>query len=50
VPILAMTAHVLQGVKDQCMEAGMDGYISKPIQPRELYEALENHCSLPAGK
>jgi CheY-like chemotaxis protein len=44
VPILAMTAHVLNSIKMQCLDAGMDGYISKPIQPDELYEALEIHC------
>ena len=45
VPILAMTAHVLNSVKEQCLDAGMDGYISKPIEPEELYQALETYCS-----
>ena len=44
VPILAMTAHVVNSVKEQCLDAGMDGYISKPIQPAELYQALETYC------
>jgi signal transduction histidine kinase/CheY-like chemotaxis protein len=48
VPILAMTAHVLDSVKKQCHDAGMDGYISKPVQPAELYRAIETHCGRPA--
>ena len=45
VPILAMTAHIAEGVRNQCLEAGMDGYISKPIQPAELYQALGKYCA-----
>lgn len=48
VPILAMTAHILNSAHQQCLDAGMDGYISKPIQPEELYQALETYCPLPA--
>jgi PAS domain S-box-containing protein len=40
-PILAMTAYAMKGDRERCLEAGMDGYISKPIQPRELCEAIE---------
>ncbi len=39
-PIMAMTAHAMKGDRERCLEAGMDGYVSKPIQPRELYEAI----------
>jgi PAS domain S-box-containing protein len=40
-PILAMTAHAMKGDREMCLTAGMDGYIAKPIQPRELFEAIE---------
>jgi two-component system, sensor histidine kinase and response regulator len=36
VPIVAMTAYALQGDKDRCLAAGMDGYISKPIREEDL--------------
>jgi PAS domain S-box-containing protein len=40
-PILAMTAHAMKGDREMCMKAGMDGYVAKPIQPRELFDAIE---------
>jgi CheY-like chemotaxis protein len=39
-PILAMTAHAMKGDRERCLEAGMDGYVSKPIQPKELLQAI----------
>jgi two-component system sensor histidine kinase/response regulator len=39
-PIVAMTASVLQGDRDKCMEAGMNDYVAKPIEPDKLWEAL----------
>jgi signal transduction histidine kinase/CheY-like chemotaxis protein len=39
-PIVAMTANVLQADKERCMAAGMNGYVSKPINPEELWHAL----------
>jgi two-component system sensor kinase len=40
-PIIAMTAHAVEGHRDRCFEAGMDLYINKPIAPTELFEALK---------
>jgi len=41
VPILAMTAHAMVGDKESCLEAGMDGYVSKPLQPKELFALID---------
>jgi len=44
VPIVALTAHALQGDRERCLEAGMDGYVSKPIRQEELYQAIVACC------
>lgn len=40
-PIIALTAHAMKGDQERCLAAGMDGYISKPIQTTELFALLE---------
>ncbi|MFZ0412015.1 MAG: response regulator [Candidatus Acidiferrales bacterium] len=40
-PIVAMTAHAMQGDRKRCLDAGMDGYLAKPIEPRSFLETVE---------
>jgi CheY-like chemotaxis protein len=41
IPILALTAHAMKGYERACLDAGMDGYISKPIQPSRMFQIAE---------
>ncbi len=41
VPVIALTAHAMPGDRDRCLQAGMDGYLIKPILPANLLEAIE---------
>lgn len=42
VPIIALTAHALQGDRQRCLAAGMDAHIGKPVDVRKLTEAVES--------
>jgi len=46
IPIIAMTAHAMKGDREDCLEAGMDGYVSKPVRFRNLYQMIEDTLQL----
>lgn len=41
IPIIAMTAHAMKGDRQRCIDAGMDGYVAKPITAQELFQAID---------
>jgi PAS domain S-box-containing protein len=45
IPVFAMTAHAMPGDRERCLAAGMDGYISKPIDPKLFTQIIETGAS-----
>jgi len=48
IPIIAVTANAMKGDKEKCLECGMDDYISKPLRPNDLQEAVSRWCKVHA--
>jgi CheY-like chemotaxis protein len=49
IPIVAITAHALKGDRERCLEAGMDAYLAKPIQPQQLRKMIDDMVLTSAG-
>ena len=45
IPVIALTAHALRGDQEALLQAGMDGYVAKPMRSRELFEAIRTVLS-----
>ncbi|MGD9345091.1 MAG: response regulator [Candidatus Aminicenantes bacterium] len=42
IPIIAMTAHAMQGDRERCLKAGMDDYMTKPLNPEEVFQKIND--------
>jgi CheY-like chemotaxis protein/HPt (histidine-containing phosphotransfer) domain-containing protein len=45
-PIVAMTAHAMEGDREKCLRSGMDGYVAKPIDPKSFLRTVEQYATL----
>lgn len=43
-PIIALTANAMKGDREMCIESGMNEYISKPLNPEEVFHTIEQYC------
>jgi PAS domain S-box-containing protein len=48
IPIVALTANAVKGDRERCLAAGMDAYVTKPLNPKELFETIESHLQAAA--
>ncbi|MBF0544837.1 MAG: response regulator [Candidatus Riflebacteria bacterium] len=46
IPIIAMTAHALKGSREQCLEVGMNDYITKPVSSQDLLNSIKKHLPI----
>jgi CheY-like chemotaxis protein len=46
VPIIALTAHAMKGDAERCLQAGMDGYVSKPVKADTLFAAIDEAMAI----
>jgi two-component system, cell cycle response regulator DivK len=49
IPVLAVTAQAMQGDRERFLAEGFDGYVTKPVNVRELLGIVRQHCEGPVG-
>jgi signal transduction histidine kinase/CheY-like chemotaxis protein/outer membrane protein assembly factor BamB len=47
VPVIALTAHAMADDRARCLDSGMDGYVTKPVEPRRLFAAMQELLHAP---